>query len=58
MKMVFLQLYAGNIHFNFNNVGVYAIDGCTQGLIEHEVLDDTRLEDEQSTITGATQDWL
>jgi hypothetical protein len=35
VKVVFLHLDAGDIHFHFDDVGVNAVNGGTQGLIEH-----------------------
>jgi hypothetical protein len=35
VKVVFVHFDAGNIHFHFNDVGVNAVDGGTQGFIEH-----------------------
>jgi hypothetical protein len=35
MKMVFLRFDAGDTHFYSDDVGVNAINGGTQGFIEH-----------------------
>src|SRR5262249_7199585 len=35
VEVVFFALNAGNINFDFNDVGVNAIDGGAEGLVEH-----------------------